>query len=649
MTAVSLSRSASQVDPGATRRALALGGTAVVIVLFLVFQGQWTLPHDESASIFTTLNGIRDWVEANRTTSPLFIYVLSPIRVGIDGLVTGIDAFLALLGWPGILAVSGALGMIFGGWRLAILAVAGFASLGVLGLWEDSIATLGLVLAAVILSLVIGIPLGIVAGRSRRVAAFLSPILDFMQIMPTMAYLAPVALVFLIGGPSATIVTLIYAIPPAIRITALGISGVGATTVEAAISSGATRWQVLTKVQVPLARRMIGVGINQTIMMALSMVVIAAFIGAPGLGEAILRAVRAVDVGAAFDAGLAIVVLAVVLDRLTDSAGVWMDPRYRRTESPRRRHWILGGAIVFVIGSVVLAMLLPDPTVFPEGLRFSFLEPVNTIVDWFQSNLSGITGAIKDVFSYGFLNPLETVLTSAPVWLVIGATFGLAWFISGLRAAGITAACLILLAAISLWEHSMQTLTTVLVAGAITLAIGMLFGILSARSDRARAAMRPLLDMAQTLPAFVYLIPAVALFGPTRFTAIVASVIYAAPAVIRLVDSGIRQVSPTIMEAATSAGATERQLLWKVQLPLSRHALLLAANQGIVMVLAMVVVGALVGAGALGYDVIAGFAQREDFGKGLAAGIAIVLLGIMLDRITQGVGGHRPTDVTEGV
>ena len=649
MTAVSLSRSASRVDPGTARRTMVLVATAVVIVLYLVFQGQWTLPHDESAPIFTTLNGIRDWVDANRTSSPLFIYGFNPVRTGIDGLVVGIDAFLALLGWPGILAVSGALGLIFGGWRLAILAVAGFASLGVLGLWEASVATLGLVLAAVILSLLIGIPLGIVAGRSSRLAAFLSPILDFMQIMPTMAYLAPVALLFLIGGPSATIVTLIYAIPPAIRITALGIRGVGVTTVEAAVSFGATRWQVLTKVQVPLARRMIGVGVNQTIMMALSMVVIAAFIGAPGLGERILRAVRAVDVGASFDAGLAIVILAIVLDRLTDSAGVWMDPRYRPAESPRRRHWIVGGAVVFVIGSIALARLLPDPAVFPEGLRVSFMEPVNAIVDWVRVNLSGVTGAIKDLFSYGFLNPLETVLTSAPVWLVIGATFGLAWFISGLRAAGITAACLILLAAISLWEHSMQTLTTVLVATAITLAIGLLFGILSARSDRARAAMRPVLDMAQTMPAFVYLIPAVALFGPTRFTAIVASVIYAAPAVIRLVDSGIRQVSPTIMEAATSAGATERQLLWKVQLPLSRHALLLAANQGIVMVLAMVVVGALVGAGALGYDVIAGFAQHEDFGKGLAAGIAIVLLGIMLDRITQGVGGHKPTDVMEGV
>ncbi len=648
MTAVSLPRAASRLDQRTTRRVLGLIAVAVIVVLYLLFQNQWTLPHDESAPVFGVLNGIRDWVDANRTTSPLFTYVFDPIRVAIDTLVNAIDAVLALLGWPGILAVSGALGLIFGGWRLAILAVAGFASLGVLGLWESSIATLGLVLAAVVLSLVIGIPLGIIAGRSKRVAGFLSPILDVMQIMPTFAYLAPMTLLFLIGGPSATIATLIYAIPPAIRITALGIRGVGATTVEAAVSLGSTRWQVLTKVQLPLARRTIGIGVNQTIMMALSMVVITALIGAPGLGADILRAVHAVDVGAAFDAGLAIVILAIVLDRLTDRAGVWMDPRYRPAESGPRRHWIVWGALGVVIAAIVLARLLPDPTVFPEGLRISFLEPINAGVDWIRSNLTGITGTIRDIFSYGFLNPLEGVLTSAPAWLVIGAVFALAWFISGLRSAGIAASCLILLAALSLWEHGMQTLTTVLVATTITLAIGLVTGILSARSDRFRTAIRPTLDMAQTMPAFVYLIPAVALFGASRFTAIVASIIYAAPAVIRLVDAGIREVSPTIMEAATAAGSTERQLLWKVQLPLSRHALLLAANQGIVLVLAMVVVGALVGAGALGYDVIAGFAQREDFGKGLAAGLAIVVLGIMLDRITQGVGGRRPEDVREG-
>jgi glycine betaine/proline transport system permease protein len=648
MTAVSLPRTASRVDPRNSRRALVGIAIAVVVVLYLIFQGQWTLPHDDGAPIFKTLNGIRDWVDANRTSSPLFIYLFDPIRIAIDNLVMAIDSVLALLGWPGILAVSGALGLIFGGWRLAALAVFGFAGLGVLGLWESSIATLGLVLAAVVLSLVIGIPLGIIAGRSKRVAGFLSPILDVMQIMPTFAYLAPMTLLFLIGGPSATIATLIYAIPPAIRITALGIRGVGATTVEAAVSLGSTRWQVLSKVQLPLARRTIGIGVNQTIMMALSMVVITALIGAPGLGADILRAVHAVDVGKAFDAGLAIVILAIVLDRLTDRAGVWMDPRYRPAQSGRRRQWIVGGAVAIVIGAIVIARLLPDPAVFPAGLRISFVEPINAIVDWIRSNLTGVTGAIRDVFSYGLLNPLQTVLTSAPAWLVIGAVFGLAWFISGLRSAGIAAACLILLAAMSLWEHGMQTLTTVLVATAVTLAIGLLTGILSARSDSFRSAIRPTLDMAQTMPAFVYLIPAVALFGASRFTAIVASIIYATPAVIRLVDAGIREVSPTIVEAATAAGSTERQLLWKVQLPLSRHALLLAANQGIVLVLAMVVVGALVGAGALGYDVIAGFAQRPDFGKGLAAGIAIVLLGIMLDRITQGVGGRRPTDVTEG-
>jgi glycine betaine/proline transport system permease protein len=144
------------------------------------------------------------------------------------------------------------------------------------------------------------------------------------------------------------------------------------------------------------------------------------------------------------------------------------------------------------------------------------------------------------------------------------------------------------------------------------------------------------------MPSFVYLLPAVALFQPTRFTAIVAALIYAVPPVIRLVEAGLRSVPATLVEAATASGATERQLLFKVRLPVSAPALLLAANQGIVMVLAMVVVGALVGAGALGYDVIAGLAQGEDFGKGLAAGIAIVLLGIMLDRITQGAVSRKP-------
>ncbi len=634
MTAISVPV-ASRLDPNTARRILALILIALAVVLYVLFQGQWTLPHDDSTPLFKSLNGLRGFVDEHRT-------VLDPIRIVIATLVDAIDAVISTLGWLGVIGVAGGLGFVFGGLRLTVIVVVGLALLGLLSLWDESMATLGLILAAVAISLLVGIPLGIMVGRSDRLSAFITPILDVMQIMPTFAYLAPMTLLFLIGAPSSTIATLIYAIPPAIRITSLGIRGVPTESVEAATSLGSTRWQVLRKVQLPLASRTIGIGVNQTIMMALSMVVITGLIGAPGLGRNILQALSKVDVGAAFDAGLAIVILAIVLDRLTDRAGEWMDPRFRRSdEGGSRRRQRSVATLVAVAVVIGLAQLMPAS--FPTDVTFSFREPVNTIVGWITDTFSPVTLGVKGVFTDGVINPLETVLTMAPSWLVAGVVMLAAWYISGRRAAVTAGICLGLIVLLGLWNHSMATLATVLIATALTLVLGVLLGILSARNDALRTVLRPLLDMAQTMPAFVYLIPAIALFAPSRFTAIVAAVIYAVPPVIRLVDAGIRSVSATVMEAATASGSTERQLLWKVQLPLSRRALLVAANQGIVLVLAMVVIGGLVGAGALGYDVVAGFAQGDDFGKGLAAGTAIVLLGIMLDRITQGAGGRRGT------
>jgi glycine betaine/proline transport system permease protein len=647
VTSISLPATA-RIDPQTGRRIIAAIVVAFVAGLYLVFRGQWTLPHNPDSDLFKAINAARDWVDSNRTI-PIFTLVIDPIRIGIGALVSGFMSALAFLGWPGVLAIAGSLGVVFGGFRLAALAVIGFAALGVLGLWAPSMATLALMLAAVVIALAIGIPLGILAGRSDRFAAVISPILDVMQIMPTFCYLAPMTLLFFIGAPSATIATLIYAIPPAIRITELGIRGIPKETVEAAVSLGSTRWQVLRKVQLPLARRTIGIGINQTIMMALSMVVITALIGAPGLGKNVVQALQKGHVGEAFDAGLAIVILAIVLDRLTDRAGQWMDPRFRRAEGEAGgRRLVFASLLVVSVGAVLLARTFHDPTAFPTTLTFSFREPIDAVVGWVTLNLFGVTSALKDGTTYLLINPLEALLTSAPWWLVSGVIVLVAWWISGRRAALIAAICLVLLVLSSLWEHSMQTLTTVLVATTVTLAIGIVIGILSARNDRFRTILRPGLDAAQTMPAFVYLIPAVALFGASRYTAIVASVIYAVPPVIRLVDVGIRSVSTTVLEAATASGSTERQLLWKVQLPLARNALLLAVNQGIVLVLAMVVIGGLVGAGALGYDVVAGFAQRSNFGIGLVAGASIVLLGIMLDRISQGAGSRRSEAVPTG-
>ena len=636
MTAVGVA--AQRYVPSISRGSWAVILAVTSAVLYLAFRGQWTLPHDNDADLFRWLNGVRATIEDNRDSIPL----IEPIREFVDWFVEVFIAVLHGLSWPGLVAVAGALGLAIGGWRLALLGAVGVMLFGVLGLWDSSVDTLGLTLAAVVLSLTIGIPLGILAGRNDRFMRFISPVLDAMQIMPTFVYLAPLALLFLLGPATAAIATLIYAMPAAIRITALGIRGVSPTSVEAARALGSTGPQILRKVQLPMALPVVILGINQTLMMALSMVVITVLVDAPGLGKDIIRALQQVDVGAAFDAGLAVVIIAVIFDRMMSGAGDRASTRAEKkdSEARRRRRNLLMAIAIAAAGILVGRVLLSDPE-FPQQIAFSFQGFVNEITTWLRTNATGITEAIKNVVTFGLINPIQEVLTSAPWWLVVGTIVGIAAIVGGTRPAVAAAVCLFAIIGLQLWEHSMETLTMVLVATAMTLGLGLALGIASARNARFSAALRPLLDAAQTMPAFVYLIPAVALFGPTRFTGIVAALIFAVPPVIRLVEAGIRTVPTTVVEAATSVGSTPRQLLYKVQLPMARPALQLAANQGIVLVLAMVVVGGLVGAGGLGYDVVAGFARRDFFGEGLAAGVAIVLLGIMLDRISQGAA-RRP-------
>jgi glycine betaine/proline transport system permease protein len=177
----------------------------------------------------------------------------------------------------------------------------------------------------------------------------------------------------------------------------------------------------------------------------------------------------------------------------------------------------------------------------------------------------------------------------------------------------------------------------------LVMVLGVVVGVWMGRSGRADRVIRPVLDAGQTMPAFVYLVPFLALFAASRFTAIVAAVVFAAPVAIKIVADGVRSVSATTVEAAEAAGSNTWQMITKVQLPMARQSLTLAANQGLIYVLSMVVVGGLVGAGALGYDVVAGFSQGQLYGKGLAAGIAIVLLGIMLDRIARAAADNDPT------
>jgi glycine betaine/proline transport system permease protein len=642
MTAISLP--AGRAAAALPRWGWALALLVAAAVGFVLFADGIVQPHQNDRPLFLALNEVRDWIRDNRS-QPLFLLLFGAPRTVIDTFVEVLTDGLHAIGWPALVAIAGAVGLLSGGRRLGLFAALGTAALGALGLWDQSVDTLGAIIAAVTISFVVGVPLGIAMAQSDGFRRVLVPILDVMQIMPTFAYLAPFVLFFGIGPAAAAIVTLIYAMPAAIRITALGIRNVPANTVEAGRSLGATGRQLLIGVRLPLARRELGLALNQTLMLAVSMIVITALIDAPGLGQSVLRALIRNDVGAMFDAGIAIVILAIVLDRLTEQLSARLDP-HRRAQAAgawRAERRVARAVVAGCAALVVVGLVAPIAREFPDAITFSFRGPINDVVDWLRSNAAWLTGGFKDLVSYAFLNPMQTVLTISPAWVVVGVAAGIALLVSGVRQAVTAAGCLALVFAIGLWQHAMETLVQVLVATAITMAVGLVVGIASARSDRFARILRPGLDVAQTMPSFVYLLPAFVLFDAGRFTAIVAAIIFALPPVIRIVDVGIRGVPSSIIEAATSSGADGRQLLTKVQLPVARPAIQLAVNQAVILVLSMVVVGGLVGGQALGYDVVAGLAQDRLFGLGLAAGTVLVLLGIMLDRMTAGAAGRPPT------
>ncbi|GAA3839187.1 ABC transporter permease [Streptomyces phyllanthi] len=640
--------------PGAGVRRVGRGTVVAAIlvvwlVLFFVLKGKQTLTlaAADLTDLHRWFNDLNDSIGANRNSNPLFIYFFNEIRLVIDTLVTFIQELISQssvgrpvpqIGWLGVVGIVGYLSWAVGNWRVALLAVAGFTFFGLQGLWQESMDTLALTVSAVFVALLFAIPLGVWAGLSDRFNRIITPFLDFMQTMPTFVYLAPLTLFFLIGPASATIATLIYAAPPAIRITAHAIRSVPETTVEAADSLGATRRQALMKVLLPMSKRTVVMGVNQTIMAALAMVTIAALIDAPGLGKTVMQALESLDVGTAFNAGLAIVVLAIVLDRVTTAASA-REEAARRSKNRflawRRPLLGVGAAVTAVL--VYLSHTYLWAAEFPsEGDTGSAISSTtDTVTTWVQDNLSGITNAFRDAITYGLLNPFQTLLTDSPWWLVGAALIALGVVLGGWRAGVTTAVCVGLLVGTGVWSDSMTTLASTLVATVLVMLLGIVFGVWMGRSALVDRLLRPSLDAAQVMPPFVYLVPFLALFGATRFTAIVAAIVYAAPVAMKIIADGVRNVPATTVEAATSAGCNTWQIITKVQLPMARGALTLATNQGLIYVLSMVVVGGLVGAGALGYDVVAGFSQGQLFGKGLAAGFAIVLLGVMFDRITQ--------------
>lgn len=623
------------LDRPAVRKLLGLAALAVVVAAVagpLWGNGLW--PEELTVSVEEPLGDTSDWIIDNRDTHPLFLYFFGHVSNVIVLTVRVVYLVLLALGWPGVLLVATALAWRCAGVRVAVTTFVSLAVCGLLGMWVPTMQTIALMAIAVAASIAVGALLGVWAGVSPRFHRMLQPVLDTMQVLPAFAYLLPVVLVFGIGVPAAALATVIYAAPPMARLTALGLRGADPEVLEAVTSLGTTRTQRLLTARLPLARREIMLGVNQTIMMALSMVVIASVIGAGGLGDRVYQALASVDVGNALSAGIPIVLLAIVLDRTTAAAGARIGAEAR----PKQRVENLALAGVAAVAAVLAFTVGRQP--WPGDWTLSFADPVNTAVDWMSDHLYtgvpvvGGTAELAGDFTRWILDPTRSALQGAPWWSLLLVAAACAWLIGTWRSALTAALALAAIGVTGVWKPALDTLSQVLAAVLVTLVIGFATGIAAARNRRFEALIRPVLDVMQTMPQFVYLIPVVALFQVGRAPAIAAAVVYALPAVIRITTQGLKHVNPAALEAAKSLGATRGQQLRQVQLPLARPALLLAVNQGLVLVLAVVIIGGLVGSGALGYQVVLGLATG-DLATGLVAGVAIVFLGVLLDRTTQ--------------
>ncbi len=621
------------------RRLLWLAIAAAIAAIGLVwltpgFPERWVI------GIEDWFAGVETWIIENQASHWLFVYLLNPIEEAITQLVDGVLVAFERMTWFGFtVAACGIAGMV-AGWRLALLTLAGVATFGVLGVWEDSLETLSLVLVAVAVSLLIGVPLGIWAGRRPKVERSLRAFLDAMQTIPAYSYLLPAVLLFGIGAPPALIATVIFALPPAVRLTSLGIRNVPSVSIEVADAYGSTARQTLSKVQIPLAKPSIMLGVNQTIMMALGMVVIAAVVGAPGLGRQVLNGLKQLDVGEALNGGIAIVMMAIVLDRVTTA---WSQRGHQVDEGielagrriSRRAMWI--GTIGSIVAAVLIGREVLRQQDWPEAWTTSVAAPANAIVEWSRDNLTGFADALSRFLLRFLLDPLQDLLVGLPWWIVAGAAAMIAWRVSGVRLAVFSFLCFLGIGLLGTWELSMETLTQVLVAVLLCIVVAIPVGVLASRNDGFERAIRPVLDAMQTMPAFVYLVPVLLIFAPGRVPAVIAAVIYALPVGIRLTDHGIRGVPKETVEAAEAYGSTKRQLLRKVQFPLARPSILLGVNQTIMMVLSVVIIAGLIGGGGLGFDILVSLSKR-NIGRGLAGGLSILLLAVVLDRITQAMG-----------
>ena len=553
---------------------------------------------------------------------------------------------LPSLSWIAVTAIAVLAAHHAGGRKLALLIGACFLYLAVFGQWDSAMITLSSIAIAVPFGVAGGLALGIAGFRWPWFRRMLTPLLDLMQTVPIFAYLVPVLFLFGFGPVAAMIATIIYAMPPMVRVTMLALQQVPGEVIECGRMAGCSTRQMLWKVMVPSSLPSLMVGVNQVIMLSLNMVIIASMIGAGGLGYDVLTSLKRLDIGGGVEAGIAIVVLAVALDRLSQALARRPTPEFQ-SERPRivvARFPSISIALVVILLTGAVGLLVPALQRYPAALEVTTGPYWDALVSYLNINFYDEFEALKTFLLLNLLVPVKRFLLGLP-WPYVVVLLGLAgWRLGGWRLALQVCALALFIVVVGLWGKAMITVYLCGLSVAIAALFGIPIGIAAAENERVGRVVQVAIDTLQTLPSFVYLIPVVMLFRVGDFSAMIAVVAYSIVPAIRYTAHGIRQIPPHLIEAGVAAGCTRTQILFKIKLRLALPEIMLGINQTIMFALSMLVITALVGTRDLGQEVYIAL-TKADTGRGVVAGLSVAFIAIIADRLIASWANKRKREL----
>jgi glycine betaine/proline transport system permease protein len=606
-----------------------------------------------------TLEGsnVADWFNAIvhflRTHDMFGLFTVKDITRAVSGLIVWpldfseavlISGFRALgipaIPWVISAGLAAVLGWYLKGWRLALLSGTCIAYFAIFGKWKLAMTTLSLVLVTAPIAMAIGLALGILAIKWRSMERVLWPLLNLMQSLPHFGYLIPIVVFVGLGHKAGAIATILFAIPPMAKLTMVGLRNVSEEVLEAGVMAGCTPRQMLWRVRIPAARRTLMIGVNQVIMQCLAMVVIASFIGARGLGIDLLFRLQTLQLGRALESGIAIVLMAITLDRLSQALSE-KEPEHK----PEGPFWVVrpcltaAGAVI-AVGAIV-AYLVPQAATLPRDMTVTLAPLWDAAIKQTVSTLYDPLTFVRENLPPYVLIPIRDFFKGLPWTVFLGVVTFVGWRLGGWRMATVVGLYIAFIVLSDWWTEAMVTTYLVFVAVVICVALGFPLGVWASRRDGTSRAVVFLCDTFQTFPSFIYLIPVVMLFQVGNVSQVTAIVIYSGIPVVRYTLVGLRGVPHDIVEAAITSGCTPWQTLWKVRMPLAFPEIMLGLNQTIMFGLFMVMIAGFIGGNHdLAREIFKAKAVN-DAGLGLLLALCVAFLGLATDRLILAWANQR--------